>query len=166
MNADTPARHSVLLALGSNLGDRRENLERALALLEGEHGATVERVSGWIETLPVGGPAQGKFLNGAAEILTHQSPPELLRSLQVVEAQLGRRRTVPNAPRQIDLDILLYDDLVICEPGLRVPHALMLERSFVLEPAADVAPMRVHPITGRTVEAHWIELRAAEEGAP
>jgi 2-amino-4-hydroxy-6-hydroxymethyldihydropteridine diphosphokinase len=164
-NAASPTRHLVLLGLGSNLGGRAGNLRHALGCLEREHGAMIERVSSWFETEPVGGPPQGMYLNGAAVIVTAESAQDLLGSLHSVEAGLGRRRTVPNAPRPIDLDILLYDDVVMNGPELAIPHACMLERAFVLEPAAEVAPEWVHPVTGRTIEAHWRELRAAVESS-
>ena len=164
-NAVPPTRHSVLLGLGSNLGDREANLRHALGCLEREHGAVIEKVSRWFETEPVGGPPQGRYLNGAAVMVTPQTAHDLLGSLHQVEAGLGRCRTVRNAPRPIDLDILLYDDVVIHESELTIPHASMLERAFVLEPAAEVAPEWIHPVSGRRVEEHWRELRAAAESS-
>src|SRR5438105_3610460 len=106
------------IALGSNLGDRQRNLEEALRLIGLVPGIRVVRVSSVHETDPVGGPpGQGKYLNAAAELETSLTPEALLFALHQVEEQLGRLRTVPNAPRTIDLDLLLYGDLVRHTPN-------------------------------------------------
>jgi 2-amino-4-hydroxy-6-hydroxymethyldihydropteridine diphosphokinase len=162
-------RASALVALGSNLGDRRANIGRALESIGRRAGCEVGAVSSLMETEPVGGPPQPRYLNGAAEVLTSLGPADLLRCLHEIEAALGRVRSIPNAPREIDLDLLLYDDLVLDEPGIRIPHPRMLERRFVLAPLAEIAPGRRHPITLRTIEAHLEELEKhgeleAEEG--
>jgi GTP cyclohydrolase-4 len=158
MTSKLPA-HSVLLGIGANVGGRRANMERALAWLTEVHGIRVVKLSRAIETEPVGGPPQGLFLNAAAEIETEKTPGDLLTALKEAEVQLGRTSTVRNGPRPIDLDILLYDDLILEEAGLRIPHEAMLERAFVLEPLAEIAPGRVHPHSGRTVAEHWLELK-------
>src|SRR5437870_1556964 len=104
---------TAYLALGSNLGDRRAALERALAELRSAAGVAVVRVSSVCETAPVGGPpGQGPYLNAAAELRTDRAPDDLLRLLLEIEARLGRVRTEKDAPRTLDLDLLLYDDLV------------------------------------------------------
>ena len=164
-NGEEDTRVSAILALGSNLGDREQNLRRALALLEHDSRMKVIRVSSWRETDPIGGPAQGQYLNGVAEVETTLAPRELLERLHEIEASLGRVRSVRNAPRQIDLDILLYGDRSIAEPGLEIPHPRMLERGFVLEPLAEVAPARRHPRTGRTAQEHWQTYRSAGGGS-
>ncbi|MBI4602083.1 MAG: 2-amino-4-hydroxy-6-hydroxymethyldihydropteridine diphosphokinase [Planctomycetes bacterium] len=156
----TPA----LLAVGSNLGDREAAIRGALALLGGEPDVGVTAVSRWKETEPAGGPPQGPYLNGAVAIRTRLAPRALLAVLQAVEARLGRVRGPRWGPRTIDLDILLYGDLVVRAPDLEIPHPRMLERVFVLEPAAEVAAGWVHPVTGRTVLEHLRLLRA--EAAP
>lgn len=122
------------------------------------------RLSGWWETEPVGGPPQGRYLNGVGQIDTRLEPRELLVRLQDIERELGRRRTVPDGPRTIDLDILAWGDLRRNEVGLIIPHPRLCERAFVLGPLQEVAPDAVHPGTGRTYREHWESLRRAEGG--
>jgi len=143
---------TVLIALGSNVGDRAATLARAIELLRETPGIQVTRVSGWYETAPVGGPAdQGLYLNGAAVLTTSLGPEALLLSLLAIEQQLGRVRTVKWGPRTIDLDLLLYDSLVIDRLGLQIPHPRMAERRFVLAPAAEVAGDMRHPVLGCSI---------------
>ncbi len=144
-------RFRALVGLGSNVGDRRGNIQRALALLEGLD-VRVEEVSGLRETAPVGGPPQGDFLNGAARVATALGPHELLAVLKEVERQVGRRPGgVRWGPREVDLDLLLHEDAVVDDEDLTLPHPRMAERRFVLEPAAEVAPDMAHPVLARTV---------------
>ena len=103
------------------------------------------------------GELGGPYLNAAAELLTVLSARSLLEICLAIESELGRVRTGPGAPRTIDLDLLLYGDQVIEEPDLVVPHPRILEREFVLEPLAEIAPARVHPRSGRTFRDHWEE---------
>jgi 2-amino-4-hydroxy-6-hydroxymethyldihydropteridine diphosphokinase len=139
------------IALGSNLGDPRDNLQRALEEL-GRAGVQVERRSSLYETAPVGGPAgQPPYLNAVAAVTTALPPHELLRVLNAIETGLGRVRTVPDGPRTLDLDLLLYGDLVLDTPELTVPHPRLHERLFVLEPLVEIAPGAVHPRLGKTV---------------
>jgi 2-amino-4-hydroxy-6-hydroxymethyldihydropteridine diphosphokinase len=148
------------IALGSNLGDRRVYLDRALQSLREQPGIVVSRVSSYYETEPVGGPPeQGKYLNAAAELRTDLEPAELMRTLLEVEKRLGRVRSEPNAPRTIDLDLLLYGDRVIDEPGLVVPHPRMHERLFVLEPLFEIAPQVSHPLLGRSIQSLLTSVR-------
>lgn len=149
-NAGSPV--TAYIALGANLGDRPANLRRALELLKQSPGIEVIRVSSFIENPAVGGPANSPaFLNGAAEIRTTLSTRALLDRLLDVEKQLGRIRGEKWSPRTIDLDLLLYGSQIIDEPGLTVPHPLMHERRFVLDPLAEIAPNTVHPVFNRTI---------------
>jgi 2-amino-4-hydroxy-6-hydroxymethyldihydropteridine diphosphokinase len=140
------------LALGSNEGDRRNHLRRAVASLPG-----VRRVSGVYETAPVGGPAQGPYLNCVVEVDTDLGPHDLLAECQRVERDAGRVRTVRWGPRTLDVDILLFDDLTVDDAELTVPHPRMAERRFVLEPLADLAPERCPPGWQERLPAEAVE---------
>jgi 2-amino-4-hydroxy-6-hydroxymethyldihydropteridine diphosphokinase len=135
------------LALGSNLGDRWANLTAAVQRLRREPGLRVQAVSGFYETDPVGGPTgQGKYLNAAAKVETNRTPQQLLDLLLHIEKSLGRVRSVKDAPRTIDLDVLLYDDRVLDTPELTVPHPRMADRAFVLVPLREIAGSVMHPV--------------------
>jgi 2-amino-4-hydroxy-6-hydroxymethyldihydropteridine diphosphokinase len=162
---------TAYIALGSNLGDRREYLDRALDLLRRRPDLTVEKVSRYIETTPVGGPAgQGDFLNAVATIRTSLAPHELLRILLETENALGRVRSERFGPRTLDLDLLLYGELVVDDATLTLPHPRMHERPFVLEPLAEIAPEAVHPLLGETAAVLRNRLqrlaKPAESGTP
>jgi 2-amino-4-hydroxy-6-hydroxymethyldihydropteridine diphosphokinase len=132
------------IALGANLGDRAATLRAAIERL-GALGV-VEAVSPFFDTAPVGYTEQPRFLNAAARLRTDLPPRDLLHELLEIEASLGRVRTIRWGPRVIDLDLLLYDDMVIDEPDLVVPHPRLHERRFVLEPLAALAPDLTHPV--------------------
>jgi len=154
---------TAYIALGSNLGDREKNLDRALELLRTCPGITVTRVSSYHETEPVGGPpGQEKYLNAAAELETGLEPQRLLELLLEVEKKLGRVRTEKNAPRTIDLDLLLYGDVVSLGPELILPHPLMHERLFVLVPLDEIAAHVVYPLLDITVR-ELLEILHAEQ---
>ena len=136
------------IALGSNLGDRQYNIESAIGSIRSLINTRVTKVSKIIQTPAQGGPQQGPYLNCVIEIQTTLSPYELLRRLQKVEVDLGRIRTIRNAPRTIDLDILLYGDAKIQEDSLCIPHPRMLERKFVVEPLREIAPDIVEGLRG------------------
>jgi 2-amino-4-hydroxy-6-hydroxymethyldihydropteridine diphosphokinase len=153
----------VYLGLGANLGNRRENLEAALAALRSHPRIRVEAVSSFIDTDPVGGPpGQPVYLNGAARLETDLVPQELLTECKRIERALGRREGPRWGPRPVDLDILLYDDRVVDEPDLIIPHIGLRERRFVLVPLVEIAPDARDPVTGRT--ARELHARREENG--
>jgi 2-amino-4-hydroxy-6-hydroxymethyldihydropteridine diphosphokinase len=140
----------VYVGLGANLGERERTIGRALALLEAQPDVEVVAVSTLRETEPVGYVDQPRFLNGAAALETNATPRDVLERLLGVERALGRTRDGPRwGPRIIDLDLLLYGEEVVDEPGLRVPHPRLAERRFVLEPLAELDPGLVVPGAGR-----------------
>ncbi len=126
------------IGIGSNLGDRQKNIDIAIQRLRETDAIEVSKVSSIYETEPVDGPGQSKYLNGVLEIETGLTARQLLNVLQDIESQLGRKRTVKNGPRTIDLDILTYGDQNIDEPGLNVPHPRMAEREFVQRPLREL----------------------------
>jgi 2-amino-4-hydroxy-6-hydroxymethyldihydropteridine diphosphokinase len=153
----------ALIGLGSNLGDRKAQLDAAVAALAEVAGVDVLGVSSYHETAPVGGPAgQGDYLNAAARVETTLEPLDLLHILQDIERRAGRVRTVRWGARTLDLDLLLFGNRVIKTSELQVPHRMMALRRFVLEPLAEVAPQAVEPVTGCTVA----ELLAKLDGPP
>jgi len=127
----------VYLGLGSNMGDRRQHINDALSLLQ-DQGVTILAVSALIETDPVGGPPQKKFINGAAKVRTSHHPHKLLEIVKSIERDLGRTQTVRNGPRPIDIDILLYENISLATPTLTIPHPRMGERDFVLIPLREI----------------------------
>ena len=142
---------SVFIAVGSNLKNREANLKEAWNQLARTVCVKTVKASPVYETDPVGGPTQGKYLNAVWEIKTSFLPGELLNELLRLEKRMGRRRTVPNAPRIIDLDILFYGNEVIQRRRLKIPHPRLHEREFVLKPLADIAPDFTHPVLKKTV---------------
>jgi 2-amino-4-hydroxy-6-hydroxymethyldihydropteridine diphosphokinase len=141
----------VAVAVGSNLGNRRANLEAAIDLVLPHLRSAL--VSSLIETEPVGVGDQPRFLNGALVGEASLPAPALLARLLAIEEQLGRTRPYWGAPRIIDLDLILYGDLILAEPGVQVPHPRFRERTFVLDPLVEIAPDLVDPVTGLTVAA-------------
>ncbi len=153
----TPTR--CLIALGSNLGDRLENLRVGIDRLAAADGVVVETVSKLYETAPVGGPdEQGPYLNAALVATTTLEAAELLALMHRIEALRERERTIHWGPRTLDLDLLVYGDLVSDVASLQVPHPRQHERRFVLVPVCDVAPDLVHPLLGRTMRELLAEL--------
>jgi 2-amino-4-hydroxy-6-hydroxymethyldihydropteridine diphosphokinase len=148
----------VYVGLGSNLGEREAMIRLALDDLARLPETTLLRASSLYDTEPVGDVDQPNFLNAAAELETGLAARQLLWNLQLVEKRLGRARTRRWGPRTMDLDLLLFGDLVIDEPGLIVPHPEMLKRSFVLVPLVELDAMLVHPVTGETLLSHLTRL--------
>ena len=141
----------VFILAGSNLGEPKTNLEFALKFLAGE--GTVLKTSSYYETEPVGFRDQPWFLNQAIELETLLTPTELLLACQKIETDCGRIRTFPNAPRTLDLDILLYGNVVVSREDLIIPHPRLAERRFALEPLAEIAPQIVHPVLGKSIQS-------------
>lgn len=150
---------TAFIALGSNLGDRAATLHAAVRDLNATPGIRVVRVSTFHDTDPVGGPArQPRYLNAAAKIETSLEPAELLTALLDIERRHGRTRAEKNAPRTLDLDVLLYDDVVNTEDDPVLPHPRMHERRFVLAPLVEIAPEAKHPSFGKSMSELLNEL--------
>jgi len=150
---------TAYLSLGSNVGDREEYIEQAITLLRETPGIKVIRRSSNYETQPQGNKNQPLFINAAVEISTHYSPQTLLELLQGFEDTLGRDRSIEWGPRTIDIDILLYGDEIVSDDNLTIPHPLMHERLFVLEPLAEIAPNVKHPVLERTIKDLYNEKK-------
>lgn len=147
---------TVYLCLGSNLGDRRKNLAQALDLLSEQ--VRVEKVSSLYHTEPIGYTEQPDFLNAVCRGSTELKPSQLLSFAKKIETAMGRVPSFKNAPRLIDIDILIYDGEIIESPALTIPHPRLAERAFVLVPFAEIEPELRHPITGKTVMEMLNEL--------
>uniref|UniRef100_A0A831UBM0 2-amino-4-hydroxy-6-hydroxymethyldihydropteridine pyrophosphokinase n=1 Tax=Geobacter metallireducens TaxID=28232 RepID=A0A831UBM0_GEOME len=144
---------NVFIALGSNQGDRELNLLRAVAEIGRLAQTRITALSGFYDTEPVGPVAQPDFFNAVLRVETSLSPRRLLAELQRIETEVfGRVRDVQWGPRPMDLDILLYGDLILDEDGLVIPHPRLHERRFVLAPLAEIAPDRLHPRLGKRVD--------------
>ncbi len=138
--------HKAYVALGSNMGDSRNTLQSAIKQLNATKTSAVTKAATIIETEPWGNTDQAKFHNSVVELRTLLSPATLMSLLLNIEKDYGREREVKWGPRTLDLDLLLYDDLVTDDPYVTIPHPLMEERSFVLEPLSEIAPNVIHPV--------------------
>lgn len=138
------------VALGSNLGDSHATLEAALAALSKIPGVSLQARSHWYRTVALG-PPQPEYLNGCVLLQVLLSPQDLLTKLLTIETKLGRVRRQRWGPRSLDLDLLLYDDLILNTPTLQLPHPRMRERAFVLVPLAEIAPNLQEPVSGNTI---------------
>ena len=157
---------TCLLGIGANLGDRSATLDAAVDRLTRDARVRVQRRSPWHETAAIGGPAsQPGFLNGALVVETTLTPGSLLQLLHEIELSLGRERSGHWHPRTIDIDLLLYDELVVADVDLVVPHPRMAVRRFVLESAAEIAPDFWHPPTGWTIAQLLAHLNTAHQYA-
>jgi len=154
---------TAYIGLGSNIGDREEYIEQAIFLLEKNPNIQVTKRSSNYETEAEGGE-QPPFINAAIEVKTTLSPHKLLEVCQEIETALGREREVEWGPRTIDLDILLYNDQIISNDQLQIPHPLMHERLFVLKPLREIAPHVIHPALEKTIEDLYEDRKEAEVG--
>ncbi|MDD5986754.1 MAG: 2-amino-4-hydroxy-6-hydroxymethyldihydropteridine diphosphokinase [Eubacteriales bacterium] len=149
------------LSIGSNMGDRRAHIEEALRQLA-QRAGTLEAVSEFVETAPYGYTAQDDFLNGAVILDTNLQPHDLLSVIHDIEENLHRVRIIHWGPRTIDIDIVLFDDKIVEEDDLTIPHCDFRHRDFVLRPLAEIAPNWRDPVTGKTVAALLEALEASD----
>ena len=152
--------HDVVIALGSNMGDRESYLSGAVEKLNAVRGCRVKKVSDFIETPPYGVTDQADFLNGCLEMETLMYPHELLDELHRIEKEAGRERIIRWGPRTLDLDIIFYDDMIQQDDDLCIPHVEMHKREFVLKPLCGIAPYKRHPVTGKTVKEMLDEVNS------
>lgn len=157
--------NKAILSIGSNMGDKEEYLNHAVDSLYDDENCRVNVVSNYIETEPYGPIEQDNFLNGCIEIETLYSPRELLEKVNQIEAESGRTRDIHWGPRTLDIDIIFYEDKIIDEPDLKIPHVEMHKRLFVLEPLKQIAPYWKHPILNRTVSQILEELKPSDKCA-
>lgn len=150
--------HMAYIALGSNMGDKKAYLDMGVEGLKNTRGCQVLAVSEYLTTEPYGVVDQDEFLNGAMKLRTLLTPHELLERLHEIEREAKRERVIRWGPRTLDLDILLYDDLVLDEEALHIPHIEMHKREFVLKPLCQIAPYVRHPIYQRTAQELLEEL--------
>ena len=155
--------HRAYLGLGSNLGDKEAYLNQAVKALDETRGCQVEKVSSYLVTEPYGGVEQDDFLNACLCLKTYLSPEELLRRLHEIEQDAHRERIIRWGPRTLDLDILLYDDLILETEDLILPHMDMENREFVLKPLSEIAPNLRHPILHKTMRQLADQLAAKEK---
>ena len=151
--------HKAYLSIGSNIGDREGYLDQAVDYLNNEEDTKVMAVSDYIETKPWGDVEQEDFLNGALEIETLKTSRELLETAMAIEKEAHRERLVHWGPRTLDVDILFYDDEIIMEEDLKIPHVEIPKREFVLEPMAAIAPYHMHPVYNKSVSEMLAELK-------
>lgn len=150
--------HKAYLSLGTNLGDRKKNLLSAIGYINNIPTTKIIKESSIIETKPFGYTEQDDFLNSCIKIKTLLSPQELLDEVLDIEKKMGRVRIIKWGPRLIDIDILFYDNNIIGENNLAIPHPYITERMFVLEPLSEIAPNYVHPLTKKTISRLKKEL--------
>lgn len=150
--------HRAYLSIGSNLGDKKGYLDHAVKALGETAGCRVTKVSSYLETKPYGKVEQDDFLNACLEVDTFLDPEELLEEMHRIEQEAKRERLVHWGPRTLDLDLLLYDDLVYDSDDLLIPHAEMHLREFVLKPLSEIAPNKRHPVLKKTISQMLLEI--------
>ena len=151
--------HEAYLSIGSNIGDKNENLKVAIDKIDSTQDIIVEKISSFIVTEPWGYENQEEFLNGALKIKTILSPKELMNKLLTIEEEMKRERIIKWGPRIIDLDIIFYDDLISEDEYVILPHPRMEEREFVLKPLCEIAPNKIHPVLNKRVFRLLEELK-------
>ncbi len=142
---------NAAIGMGSNLGESLDTLKNAIKTLDEIPGINLISYSNWYRTKPVGGPKQPDYINGCALLKVELTPHKLLEILLDVEQKFKRVRLEHWGPRTLDLDLILYDDLILDTPNLQVPHPRMRERAFVLVPLAEIAPNWIDPVSGKTI---------------
>lgn len=153
----------VYLGLGSNLGNREQYIQDAVAYIKDMPNVKDVTLSEIIETEPVGGPPQNNFLNAVLKLLYKGTPEELLDSIHIIETKLGRERKEKWGPRTIDIDILFFGDKIINKPNLTIPHPLLNKRRFVLVPFIQIDPDFVHPVYKKSIKKLLEELEKYEK---
>lgn len=143
--------HKAYISIGSNIGEKKQNIEESIERIKNVSEIKVTKVSTLIQTAPWGFEEQDEFVNGAIEIMTILSPKDLIRTLLKIEQDMKRERILRWGPRIIDLDVIFYDDIISSEEEIILPHPRMEERSFVLEPLNEIAPYMLHPIRNKRV---------------
>lgn len=151
--------HKAYLSIGSNMGDKESYLNQAVDMLYDDDNCRVTAVSNFIQTKPYGPVEQDDFLNGCVEIETIYSPQELLKAVNIIEASADRKREIHWGPRTLDIDIILYDDEIVADKNLYIPHREMHKREFVLEPLNQIAPYAMNPISKKTAEQLLEDLK-------
>ncbi|PRR84937.1 2-amino-4-hydroxy-6-hydroxymethyldihydropteridine diphosphokinase [Clostridium luticellarii] len=155
--------HRTYISVGSNLGDREQNIKDAVHAINSSDSSRIVKMSKLYETKPVGYLKQGDFLNGALELETLLTPEELIDFLMQVEKKLKRERKIKWGPRTLDLDVVLYDNLVTADEKIVIPHPRMHKRLFVLKPLCDIAPYVVHPVLNARIIDLTTELEKTEK---
>ena len=149
----------VYAGLGSNLGNKRENILRAIDRIDAYEEIYVKEKSGFYDTTPVGGPPQPEYVNCVIGLETEIEPQTLLKEFKKIEIELGRKPGVRWGPRVVDLDILLYGDRIVNDPNLKIPHERMHERAFVLEPLCEISPDIKHSVSGMIISELLVKLK-------
>jgi 2-amino-4-hydroxy-6-hydroxymethyldihydropteridine diphosphokinase len=150
--------HTAYLGLGSNLGDKKENIKNALTLLGEEPGITILQYSSIYSTKPIGASRQSDFYNCAVKIKTTLSPQSLLKAVKNIETEMGREPDSHFQPRPIDIDILLYGNIEINSLDLMIPHSRLPARAFVLVPLLEINPELIHPISFKPLKEYLAEI--------